>query len=77
VTASSGNAEVLNDLLTKGSLKSEYQMPFADISYNIAQGWTWKAAWNFYGYGENSAVGPAFPRDFHGNVFTLSVRNSF
>jgi hypothetical protein len=77
ITASSGTGEVLNDRQVQGSLQSTYQMPFADIAYNIAPGWIWKAAWNYYGYDEGSLVGPTLPRDFHGDVFTLSVRHEF
>jgi len=76
-TASNGTSEVLNDRQVQGSLQSEYQMPFGNFAYNIAPGWTWKAAWNYYGYGEGSRVGPTLPRDFHGNAFTLSVRHEF
>ena len=36
-----------------------------------------KAGWNYYGYDEQSAVGPTLPRDFNSNVFTASVRYSF
>lgn len=56
-------------------LQSEYQMPFGDVAYEIHPGWFWKAAYNFYGYGEGSPAGPTLPREFHGNMFTLSVRH--
>jgi hypothetical protein len=75
--ASNGNAEVLNDRQVMGSLQSNYQMPFGEGAFTLAEGWTWKAAWNYYGYGEGSAVGPTLPRDVHGNVFTASVRHWF
>jgi hypothetical protein len=52
-------------------------MPFADFAFDIAHGWTWKAAWNYYGYGEGSQVGPTLARAFHGDAFTLSVRHAF
>jgi hypothetical protein len=52
-------------------------MPFADATYVIGEGWEWKAGWNYYGYNENSPVGPTLPRDFTGNVFSASVRYSF
>lgn len=60
-----------------GSLKSNFQMPFSDVAFTLAPGWTWKAAWNYYDYGEGSPVGPTLPRDAHGDVFTASVRHSF
>ena len=77
MTASSGDSEVLNSLQVQGSLRSKYQMPFADAAFTIAPGWTWKAAWNYYGYVEDSAVGPTLPRTFHGDVLTMSVRHEF
>lgn len=76
-SASSGSSEVLNDRQVQGSLQSQFQIPFGDLAFTLAPGWTWKAAWNYYGYGEGSAVGPTQPRDVHGNVFTASVRHSF
>ncbi|HEY3704578.1 MAG TPA: hypothetical protein VGL22_05915 [Terracidiphilus sp.] len=75
--ASNGNAEVLNDRQVMGSLQSNYQMPFGEAVVNIAEGWAWKAGWNYYGYGEGSAVGPTLPRDAHGNVITASVKHWF
>ena len=77
VNASTGSSEVLNPSQVQGSLQSEYQMPFADFAFDIAHGWTWKAAWNYYGYGEGSQVGPTLARAFHGDAFTLSVRHAF
>jgi hypothetical protein len=77
VSASNGTSEVLNDRQVQGSLQSEYQMPFSDVAYEIHPGWFWKAAWNYYGYGEGSQVGPTLPRGFHGDMFTLSVRHDF
>lgn len=77
VSASNGNSEVLNDRQVQGSLQSEFHSPFSDMSYEIHPGWFWKAAWNYYGYGEGSEVGPTLPRTFHGDMFTLSVRHDF
>jgi hypothetical protein len=77
ITSSDGTSELLNRRQVQGSLQSKYQMPFAEAAFDIAPGWTWKAGWNYYGYGEGSAVGPTLPRDVHGNAFTLSVRHEF
>ena len=77
MTASNGTSELLNERQVQGSLQSQYQMPFADVAFNLAPGWTWKAGWNHYGYGEGSAVGPTLPRDVRGEVFTASVRHAF
>jgi len=77
ITSSDGTSEVLNRRQVQGSLQSKYQLPFFEAAFDIAPGWTWKAGWNYYGYGEGSAVGPTLPRDVHGNAFTLSVRHEF
>jgi len=52
-------------------------MPFADAVFDLAPGWSWKGAWNYADYGEDSPVGPTLPRAVHGDVFTLSVRHAF
>jgi hypothetical protein len=77
MTASSGTSEVLNSRQVQGSLQSKYQMPFADAVFDLAPGWSWKGAWNYADYGEDSPVGPTLPRAVHGDVFTLSVRHAF
>jgi hypothetical protein len=33
-----------------------------------------KGGWNYYDYNEKSLPGPTLPRDFRGNVFTVSMR---
>jgi hypothetical protein len=77
INVSDGHAEILNARQVPGSVQSEYQTPFADVALSLAPQWTWKAAWNYYGYGEGSAIGPTLPRSFHGDVFTLGVRYAF
>jgi len=46
----------------------QYQGP---VTKNPMSGQT---GWNFYDYNEKSAPGPTLPRDFRGNVFTMSLR---
>jgi hypothetical protein len=41
-----------------GSLVSTYQSPFLSLAYAIRRGWTWKAEYNFYSYGEGGPSGP-------------------
>ena len=55
---STGSSEILNERQVQGSLASQYLMPSSDISYQIHPGWFWKAAWNYYGYGEDGSGGP-------------------
>jgi hypothetical protein len=41
-----------------GSLVSSYQTPFVNVAYALRPGLTWKAEYNFYGYGEGGPSGP-------------------
>jgi hypothetical protein len=40
-----------------GSLVSTYQSPFVNLAWTIHPGLTWKAEYNFYGYGEGGPSG--------------------
>ena len=76
-TAVNGNATVINVRQVDGSLQSVYQTPYATVAYDLENNWQWKANYDYYGYSEGSPIGPAAPRQFHGNVYTLSVRYAF
>jgi len=43
-----------------GSLVSAYQSPFLNFSWESRPGLIWKAAYNFYGYGEGGASGAQY-----------------
>ncbi len=43
-----------------GSLNSIYQSPFVNIAWKYGPGWTWKAQYNFYGYGEGGPSGAEY-----------------
>ena len=47
------------------------------FALQMAPSWTWKADYNYYGYGEGSPIGPTAPRSFRGNVYTLAVNYAF
>ncbi len=51
--------------------------PYAHLAFDLAPGWTWKADYNYYSYGEGTPIGPTLPRSFRGNVYTLGVRYAF
>ncbi len=72
-----GMAPPINIRQVPGSLRSQYQTPYGKIAFDLAEHWTWKADYNYYGYGEGSPSGPTLPRTFHGNVFTLAVGYAF
>jgi hypothetical protein len=43
-----------------GSLNSSYQSPYVNVAWTIHPGLVWRGEYNFYGYGEGGASGPAF-----------------
>ena len=43
-----------------GSLVSTYQSPFANVSWKFNQKMTWKAEYNYYGYGEGGPSGALY-----------------
>ncbi len=77
MSAVNGTTEFLNPRQVPGSLQSQYQSPFANVAYTFSPGWIWRAAWNYYGYGEGGPIGPTAPRTFRGNVYTLGVHYAF
>jgi hypothetical protein len=72
-----GNTTSLNTLQPLGPLSSTYQSPLAAILIGVHKDVTFKAAWNYYQYGEGSFVGPTAPRYFHANNTTLAIRYAF
>jgi hypothetical protein len=77
ISAVNGTTEFLNPLEVPGSLQSKYQSPFINVALTFHPRWTWKAAWNYYGYGEDGPVGPTLPRTFHADLVTLAVHYEF
>ena len=78
IVTSDGDFTIINPLQPYGSLRSNFHRPFADFEFEVAKGWSAVAKWNYYDYGEkNPFFGPTYPRDFHANVTTLSLRYSF
>jgi hypothetical protein len=64
-----------------GPLNSVWLHPFGGMDYQFAKSWTGKAYWDYYGYHEDPTVGAVqdvfVPRNFRGNLVTLSLRYSF
>lgn len=78
IVSSNGNATTLNPLQPLGTLQSNYHRPLADVQFELAKGWTAIARWNYYEYLEKNAFfGPTYPRGFHANATTLSLRYAF
>lgn len=74
VTSSDGNTLILNPNAPTGPLNFNYHLPLINVAVELQKHLIFKGGWNNYDYNEKSAAGPTLPRDFHGNVFTLSMR---
>ena len=64
-----------------GPLNSKWLHPFGGLEYQFTKNWTGKAYWDYYGYHEDPTAGAVqdifAPRNFRGNLVTLSVRYAF
>lgn len=76
ITSTAGSTLILNPNAPTGPLSLNYHLPSASIAWEFAKHFAYKTNWNYYGYHEKSNPGPTLPRNFRGNVFTLSVRYS-
>jgi hypothetical protein len=80
VTSTTGSALFLNPNAPSGPLDSNDHRPYGGFDYVFAKSWTGKAYWGYYGYHENPspvAVDLFAPRNFRGNLVTLSMRYAF
>ncbi|MGC2637064.1 MAG: TonB-dependent receptor [Acidobacteriaceae bacterium] len=77
MTAINGTTVAINALQVPGSLQSHYQTPYANAVWTVQPGWAFRADWNYYGYGEGAPIGPASPRNFRGNLYTLGMHYEF
>jgi opacity protein-like surface antigen len=74
VTITNGNTLILNPIAPTGPLAFNYHLPTASIAFVLSEKVTFKSGWNYYDYNEKSNPGPTLPRDFRGNMFSLSLR---
>lgn len=77
VTSSDGSTFILDASEPTGPLTFQYHLPMAGMAYEVSKGFTFKTNWNYYDYKEYSDGGPTLPRNFRGNVVTLSIRYAF
>jgi hypothetical protein len=74
ITSTTGNTLILNPIAPTGPLSYTYHLPSGSLAIDLVKHVTFKTGWNFYDYNEKSDPGPTLPRNFRGNVFTLSLR---
>jgi hypothetical protein len=60
ISAVSGNQFFADAQQVNGSLQSAYQSPFVNVAWTLHPGLTWRAEYNYYGYGEGGPSGPQF-----------------
>ena len=69
-----------------GPLNSLWLHPYGGIEYKFTKEWTGKAFWDYYGYHEDATFGTGgaeaaqdiyAPRNFRGNLYTLSLKYAF
>jgi len=82
VTGSEVNLNPQSPIATApaGPLNSSWYQPYGSVAYHFAKHWTGRARWDYYGYHEdsNGSYQDLYaPRNFHGNLITLSVRFGF
>ena len=78
VVSADGQTLILSPNALPGPLQFNYHKPNARLSVLLAPGLTWNTTWGYYGYNERSAAGLGIvPRDFRGNLVSLSLRYAF
>lgn len=88
LTGTSGSALlVITPQVPSGPLDSKWLHPYGGLDYHFAKGWTGKAYWDYYGYHEDPTLSTTTgailsqdlfaPRNFRGNLVTLSVKYAF
>ena len=79
LTSTSGDTLILNPILTTlGPLAFNFHKPTAaSVDVDLAKGFAWRTAWNYYDYNEKSAPRSLAPRDVQSNSATLSMRYAF
>jgi len=77
-----GNTTFLNPLAPSGTLDYNYQMPYGSVTIDVIRGFSYKMAWNYYGFNETGNTSPfglaTIPlQDFNGSNATFSFRYAF
>jgi hypothetical protein len=78
----SGSTIFLNPLTPSGTLDFHYQRPYASLAIVVYRGFSYKMAWNYYGFNETGStnpfgLAPVQLQDFNGSNATFSFQYSF
>jgi hypothetical protein len=77
-----GNTTFLNPLSPTGTLDFDYLKPYASLVFDIYKGFSYKTAWNYYGYYDKGTANPVglapLPlQNFAGSNITFSFLAAF
>jgi hypothetical protein len=77
-----GNTTFLNPLSPTGTLDFNYVKPYVSLTVDLYKGFSYKTAWNYYGYNDHGVANPtglaALPlQNFDGSNVTFSFLCSF
>lgn len=77
-----GSTLFMSPLQPAGTLAFNYQKPYAAFQFDVYKGFSYKTAWNYYGYDEKgpgviAGLTPISSRDFNGSTATFSVLYAF
>jgi len=81
-TFARGSTTFLNPLTPTGTLDFDYLKPYASLKFDIYKGFSYKTAWNYYGYYDKGVTNPlklaALPlQNFAGSNITFSFLAAF
>jgi len=78
VVSTSGDTLIINPNSPLGPLQFNYHKPYAAFDFDLTRGFTFRTNWGYYEYNERSLPdASSAPRDFRGNLVTLSIRYGF
>jgi hypothetical protein len=80
ITSTAGSTLISNPNAPTGPLAYNFHRPYAGFALELYKSLFWKANWAYYGYNEKQQLVPVDftgPRDFRGNLVSLSLRYAF
>jgi hypothetical protein len=78
LSSTSGSTLTLSPFSPAGTLSYNYHKPYAGFDLDMSRGFVGRVYWGYYGYNEKTPAGTfTSPRDFRGNIVTMSMRYGF